>query len=133
MTYDRHNDIYLEFKYIYSYKENINQGDIKKNSISIIYSFSSVANLVKELNKGMNFMIYEIRSEDNLKNQIDEIIIKNEKNKSKREYIIFLFVILAPYSNEKRDVRMTNSLISYPCISKILWFYICFYNFIIKI
>ena len=74
---------YNDYKNYLSEEENS-----KKYKISIIYTFSSIANIVDGLNKGMSFMVSEIRSEHGLKTSIDEIKSKNENNKLKKEYII---------------------------------------------
>ena len=58
-------------KYI---KDKINE----KYKISIIYTFSTIGNVIKGANSDMGFMISEIRSENQLKNKIDEIINKKE-------------------------------------------------------
>ena len=71
-----------------NYNDYINDEDSKKYKISIIYTFTSIANIVEGFNKGMSFMVSEIRSEDGLKRLIDEIKNKNDYNKYKKEYNI---------------------------------------------
>ena len=80
---------YYESKNIYyNFKDYINNEENKKYKISIIYTYTSIVNVIEGLNKEMNFMIWEIKSEDGLKNLIDEIKCKNKMNKLKKEYNI---------------------------------------------
>ena len=79
---------YFEFKKIYNYKDYIEEEENQRYKISIIYTYTSIVNTFEGLIKGMSFMILEIKSEDGLKNIIDEIKIKNENNKLKKEEII---------------------------------------------
>ena len=75
---------YLENKEIYNFKDYIRKEENKKYKISIIYTFTGIANIVEGLDPDMSFMISEINSEDALKKSINEIIIKNENNKLKK-------------------------------------------------
>ena len=68
---------YKDNEIYYNFKDYINGGKIKEFKISIIYTFTGIANIVDGLNKGMSFMVSEIRSEDGLKTIIEEI--KNKK------------------------------------------------------
>ena len=79
---------YKQMKKIYNYKDYINEEETKNYKISIIYTFTGVANVVEGLNKDMSFMVSVIRSEDGLKTLIEEIKIKNENNKKKKDYNI---------------------------------------------
>ena len=72
---------YINNKDIYNFKDYISQEENEKYKISIIYTFTDIANMVEGLVKEMSFMISEINSEDGLKNIIEEIKIKNENNK----------------------------------------------------
>jgi len=72
----------------YNYKDYISDEENKKYKISIIYTYTSISNIVEGLNKGMSFMASTIRSEDGLKRLIDEIKNKNENNKLKKEFNI---------------------------------------------
>ena len=76
---------YLENKDIHNFKDYIKKDENKKYKISIIYTYTGIANIVEELDTDMSFMISEINSEDALKNSINEIIIKNENNKLKKK------------------------------------------------
>ena len=58
--YYQKNEIY------YNYKDYINEENNKNYKISIIYTFTGLANIIEGLNKGMNFMASEIRSEEGL-------------------------------------------------------------------
>ena len=72
----------------YLQKEYRNKDESSKYKISIIYTYTSITNVVVGQNKGNRFMISEIRSEDGLKNLIEEIQKKNELNKLKKDYYI---------------------------------------------
>ena len=58
---------YNENTVFYNLKDYINEEENKKYKISIIYTYTSIANIVEGLNKGMSFMVSEIKSEDGLK------------------------------------------------------------------
>ena len=75
---------YLENKDIHNFKDYIKKIENKKYKISIIYTYTGIANTVEGLDNDMKIMISEINSEDALKNSINEIIIKNENNKLKK-------------------------------------------------
>ena len=83
------NNIIKEYYYsnpiFYNYEDYINDEEFEKYKISIIYTFTSITNATKGLNKDMRFMVSEIRSEDGLKLSIDKIKEKNESNKSEKE------------------------------------------------
>jgi len=81
---------YNENPIFYNFRDYINEEENKKYKISIIYTYTSIANIVEGLNKGMSFMVSEIRSEDGLKRLIEEIKNKNENNKLKKEYNIYI-------------------------------------------
>ena len=72
---------YINNKEIYSFKDYISQEEDEKYKISIIYTFTKITTMIEGLVKEMSFMISEIKSEDGLKNIIEEIIIKNKNNK----------------------------------------------------
>jgi len=70
-------------------KEEYRQKDEKlRFKISIIYTFTSLTNVINGQNIGTRFLISEIRSEDGLKNLIEEIQKKNEYNKLEKENYI---------------------------------------------
>ena len=74
----------MENKDIHNFKDYIKKIENKKYKISIIYTYTGIANTVEGLDNDMKIMISEINSEDALKNSINEIIIKNENNKLKK-------------------------------------------------
>ena len=78
---------YSENIIFYNYRDYIN-GKHSRYKISIIYTFTNIINRVKGLDESMSFMISEIRSEEGLKNKIEEIKNQNENNKMKKEYNI---------------------------------------------
>ena len=97
------NDIFFNFK------EYINEKKNKEFKISIIYTFTSIANNIDGLNKGMSFMASQIRSEEGLRRLIDEIKEKNEKNKIKKEYIISIDF---EQSNSRKIKFISNFILS---------------------
>ena len=102
-NYYKENEIY------YNYKDYINEGNIKDYKISIIYTFTGLANIVEGLNKGMNFMASEIRSEEGLRTLIEEIKNKNEKNYIKEYNITIDF----EESNSKKIKFISNFIKRY--------------------
>ena len=81
---------YCELKKTYNFEDYINDEENKKYTITIIYTFTSITNTVKGLNKKMSFMVSQLKSEDNLKNRITDIKIENKNNtKEKKIYIEF--------------------------------------------
>ena len=76
---------YYKNKVVYNFKDYINKDENKRYKISIIYTYTSIANTIDGLDNEMSFMISEINSEDQLKTLIDELKIRNENNKLKKE------------------------------------------------
>ena len=76
----------------YNFEDYINDKEFKKNEykISIIYTFTSIANIVRGLNQDMRIMISQINSEKELKDIIYDLKKKNENNKGKKEYNIII-------------------------------------------
>ena len=76
----------------YNFEDYINDNELKNNKykISIIYTFTSIANIVRGLNQDMRIMISQINSENELKDIIYELKKKNENNKGKKEYNIII-------------------------------------------
>ena len=85
IIYERYRDNSI----FYNFQDYINE-DHKKYKISIIYTYTSIANNVKGLNDKMCFMVSEIKSVDELKTKIEEIKNLNENNKMKKEYNVCL-------------------------------------------
>ena len=70
--------------------ESARKNKTKDNyKISIIYTFSSIANIIEGYNKTEQIMITEIRTEDKLKSDIDDIKNKN-RNEDQEKYIILI-------------------------------------------
>ena len=92
-------------KKFYNYKDYIN----KQYKISIIYEFTSITNTVEGLNKEISFMVSQIRSEDGLKNLIDEIKNQNENIKLKKEYNICIHF---EQSNSEKIKFISNFIIN---------------------
>ena len=76
----------------YNFEDYINDNEFKNNKykISIIYTFTSIANIVRGLNQDMRIMISQINSEKELKDFIYNLKKKNENNKGKKEYNIII-------------------------------------------
>ena len=91
------------------YKEFISKDENLKYKISLIYTYTSIANVVEGLNKGMSFMISEIRSEDGLKTSIEEIQKKNEYNKFQKDYYICIHF---EQSNSKNLKFVSNFILN---------------------
>ena len=86
---------YIENKEIYNFKDYLDYINKKENNnykISIIYTFTSSAEIVEGFNNDMSLMISRIRSEYGLKYNIDEIKNRNENNRfGKCNYICIHF------------------------------------------
>jgi len=100
---------YTENIIYYNFNDYIKDEENKKYKISIIYTYTSIANIFEGLNKEMRFMVSQIRSEDGLKHLIEEIKNKNEKNKSQKEYNIFIDFEL---SNSKKIKFISNFVLN---------------------
>ena len=77
-------------KEYYNFRKYIEDGEYNKYKISIIYTFSGLANIIDGFNNEMSFMISEIRNENQLKLRIDELKKKNENNKYEKDYKILI-------------------------------------------
>ena len=77
------------FKGYLNYLETMKKDENKEYKISIIYTFTSNANIVEGLDREMSFMISRIRSEKQFKSLIDDIKKKNENPQKKYIYIYF--------------------------------------------
>ena len=76
---------YLENKEVYNYKdliEFLNNEKNKSYQLSIVYTFTSSAEVFDGLNNDMSLMISRIKSENSLKYNINEIKRRNEKEKN---------------------------------------------------
>ena len=93
----------------YNLKDYINEEENKKYKISIIYTFTSITDIVVGLNKEMSFMVSIIRSEDELKYLIEKIKCKNESNKLKKEFNIFIYFEL---SNSNKIKFISNFILN---------------------
>jgi len=76
-------------KEYYNFKQYIKE-EYKAYKISIIYTFSGLANTINGSNNEMSFMISEIGNENQLKIRIDELKKKNENNKYEKDYKILI-------------------------------------------
>ena len=87
------NEIFKKYesKNVYNFSDYIKNEENKKFKISIIYTFTNIANTVEELNADMNLMISEIRSESEFKRKIEEKKNVNEYNKNDNKYIYIHF------------------------------------------
>ena len=83
---------YLTSKKIFNIKDYINDKENLKFKISIIYTFTSITDNIKGLDKKMDFLISKVKSENELKNIIKELKIKNGYNKiENKNYICIHF------------------------------------------
>ena len=77
--------------------------------ISIIYTFSDIAEIIYEYNNEMKFMISEIYSENQLKRTIDEMI-KSEEDKIDKSKIL---IIQFQQSNSNKIQFISDYIINY--------------------
>jgi len=68
---------YSNFKEYIKDLESARQSQINNYKISIIYTFSNISNIIEGADKFEQIMISEIRTEDKLKNAIDDLKNKN--------------------------------------------------------
>ena len=80
---------YTNFKEYIKDLESARQSQINNYKISIIYTFSNISNIIEGADKTEQIMISEIRTEDKLKNEIDDIKNKN-KNDDLNKHIILI-------------------------------------------
>ena len=92
----------------YNYEDYLKGEKNKTYKISIIYTFTGIANNVLGLDKGMSFMASQIRSEDGLKRTIDELKNRNENNKLLKDYNICIDFEL---SNSKKIKFISNFIL----------------------
>ena len=90
-----------------SARKNQSQDNYK---ISIIYTFSSSMNTIEGYDKTERIIISEIRTEDKLKNDIDDIKNKNENEKNKKHIILMNF---EQYNSNK--IQFIADYIEYYC------------------
>jgi len=100
---------YYRNKAIYNFKDYINKDENKKFKISIIYTYTSIANTVEGLDNDMSFMISEINSEDQLKTLIDELKIRNDNNKLKKDCNLYIHF---EKSNSKKIKYISNLVLN---------------------
>ena len=74
----------------YYNKQYINDENYKNYRISIIYTFSNLANTIDGSNNEMSFMVSEIKNEKQLEITINELKNKNENNKIEKDYNILI-------------------------------------------
>ena len=102
---------YDENKNIFNLKDYINNEENKKYKISIVYTFTTISNIVEGINKKMSFMISDIKSENEFKNIINEIKNKNENNKFKQDKYDYI-CIHVEQSNSKNIKFITNFILN---------------------
>ena len=88
-----------------TYLEDMKKFEYKDYKISIIYTFTSIANNIEGLDGEMSFMISKIKSEKEFKNTIDELKKKNENPDKKYIYIKF------EQSNSQNIKYITNYIL----------------------
>ena len=108
----KNNDIkkkYYASKNIYNFKgylEEMKKEENKNYKISIIYTFTSIANIVEGLDNEMSFMISRIKSENEFKSLIEEK--KKNNNNLQKKYIFIHF----EQSNSK-NIKFISNFILY--------------------
>ena len=80
---------YTNFKEYIKDLESARQSKINNYKISIIYTFSNISNIIVGAEITEQIMISEIRTEDKLKNEIDDIKNKN-RNEDLNKHIILI-------------------------------------------
>ena len=103
----RYNNLKEYINYLESARKNNTQENYK---ISIIYTFSSSINIVEGYDKTERIMISEIRTEDKLKSDIDDIKNKNENEDQKKHIILINF---EQYNSNK--IQFINDYIDNYC------------------
>ena len=103
-------DYYKNKKY-YNFITYIKDIETKRINykISIIYTFSDIAEIIYEYNNEMKFMISEIYSENQLKRTIDEMI-KSEEDKNDKSKIL---IIQFQQSNSNKIQFISDYIINY--------------------
>ena len=100
---------YYLSKNIYNLKNYVDiEEKEKRYKISIIYTFTSVSNIIEGINRRMSCIISDIKSENEFKNIIDEIKIKNEKNKYDKGDYIYIHI---EQSDSKKIKFITNYIL----------------------
>ena len=84
----RYDDKKKTYNFI-SYLEDMTKDENKDFTISIIYTFTSIANNIEGLEPQMSFMISKIKSEKEFKNTIEYLKKNNENPEKKYIYIKF--------------------------------------------
>ena len=79
---------YNEEKKYFSFESYIKDKKYNNYKISIIYTFNDISNIINGANNELKFMVSEIRSENQLKNEINDL--KNNKFE-KSDYILIHF------------------------------------------
>ena len=100
---------YNEEKQYFNLKEYINDKEKKEYKISIIYTFSNISSIINGINSEMKFMVSEIKSENHLKNIIDEIKNKNENIDLEKNDNLFIHF---DQSNSKKIQFISNFIIN---------------------
>jgi len=98
--------IYLNKKKYYNLEKYITDNANKNYKISIVYTFNSITNNIKGVNNEMKFVISEIKSENELKYMIDNIINLNENNKILKENNIMI-------QFEQKDLNKAQFIINF--------------------
>ena len=96
--------IYSDKRYC-NFNTYISDKDNKYYKISIIYTFTSLSNVIIGFNNEMSFMVSEIKNENHLLNIIDEI--KNKNANEKNKYILIHF----EHNNSKKIQFISNFII----------------------
>ena len=82
---------YTNFREYIKDLESAKQSQINNYKISIIYTFSNISNIIEGADKTEQIMISEIKTEDKLKNEIDDIKNKNRNEELNKHIILINF------------------------------------------
>ena len=82
---------YTNFKEYIKDLESARQSQINNYKISIIYTFSNISNSIEGADKAEQIMISEIKTEDKLKNEIDDIKNRNRNDDLNKHIILINF------------------------------------------
>ena len=100
---------YYGYKNIFNFKDYIESEEFKKYKISLIYTFTSINDIIDGENNEMSLFISQIRSEKEIKNKIDEIKSKNSNNSLSINYYISIHF---DQSNSKNIRFITNFILN---------------------
>ena len=103
---------YSNFKEYIKDLESARISQLNNYKISIIYTFSNISNIIEGADKTEQIMISEIKAEDKLKNEIDDIKNKNKNEDINKNIILINF---EQYNSDK--IQFIADYINNECIN----------------